>query len=148
MSDFLIRLASQEDIPAIQQVRRAVRENILSDPTLVTDSICAEYLTRRGRGWVCLVAGKVQGFAILDLEQNSVWALFVHPDFEKKGIGRALQQTMLDWYFACGHTSIYLSTDPYTRAESFYRQSAWQAVGVLPNGEIQFVMPLKVWQNA
>jgi GNAT superfamily N-acetyltransferase len=65
---------------------------------LVTDKDCVEYLTLRGKGWVCEMAQLV-GFAIADLIDNNIWALFVHPDFEGKGIGKTLHDMMLDWYF-------------------------------------------------
>ena len=42
------REATTADIPQIQLVRNAVRENVLSDPTLVTDADCEEFITRRG----------------------------------------------------------------------------------------------------
>lgn len=46
------REAVVADIPQIQLVRNSVRENMLSDPSLVTDAACCEYLTIRGIGWV------------------------------------------------------------------------------------------------
>ena len=58
----LFREASIPDIPQIQIVRNSVRENTLSDPGLVTDADCADYLTRRGKGWVCTVDDLVVGF--------------------------------------------------------------------------------------
>jgi hypothetical protein len=61
------REATIQDIPQIQMVRHSVRENVLSDPGLVTDKDCADYLIRRGRGWVCESDGKIVGFSIADL---------------------------------------------------------------------------------
>jgi len=40
------REASLQDIPQIQNVRHAVKENVLSDPGLVTDIDCANYLVK------------------------------------------------------------------------------------------------------
>jgi hypothetical protein len=51
------RLAFPSDIEQIQSVRNAVTENKLSDPRLITDKAYLEYLTRRGRGWVCESGG-------------------------------------------------------------------------------------------
>ena len=48
-----IREASIEDIAQIQSVRSSVKENTLSDPNLVTDKDCGEFITMRGKGWVC-----------------------------------------------------------------------------------------------
>ncbi len=48
-----IREAKLDDIQQIQIVRNAVKENVLSNPNLVTDEDCAIYITQRGKGWVC-----------------------------------------------------------------------------------------------
>jgi len=48
----MIRQATAADIPQIQYVRNAVKENQLSDPALVPDGDVEDYLNRRGRGWV------------------------------------------------------------------------------------------------
>ena len=52
------REATVTDIPQIQRVRNAVKENVLSDPALVSDTDCIDYITRRGKGWVCEADGK------------------------------------------------------------------------------------------
>ncbi|MEN4762465.1 hypothetical protein ABEG63_19205 [Chryseobacterium sp. C39-AII1] len=47
-----IREAKLSDIPQIQIVRNALKENTLSDPNLVTDKHCEEFLFKRGKSWV------------------------------------------------------------------------------------------------
>ena len=84
----IFRQAVSGDIPQIQVVRNAVKENMLSDPALVPDSDCENYINQRGRGWVCEISGTIVGFSIIDLVDHNVWALFVHPDHDKKGIGK------------------------------------------------------------
>ena len=61
------REATVDDIKQIQTVRNSVTENMLSNPNLVTDKHCEEFLTIRGKGWVCEVDNEVVGFAIADL---------------------------------------------------------------------------------
>ncbi|WP_090786448.1 MULTISPECIES: GNAT family N-acetyltransferase [unclassified Pedobacter] len=56
-------------------------------------------MTEKGKGWVCEVNGQIVGFTIIDLLENSVWALFVDPDFAEKEIGKKLHKLMLGWYF-------------------------------------------------
>ena len=141
------REATVGDIKHIQIVRNSVKENILSNPALVTDQHCEEYITRRGKGWVCEVDGVVIGFAIADLADNNVWALFLHPDFEGQGIGRQLHDMMLDWYFSQTREKIWLSTSPKTRAESFYRKAGWREVGLHGKGEIKFEMDFITWSE-
>ena len=84
------REAILEDIPQIQVVRNSVNENTLSDPNLVTDKDCEEFILQRGKGWVCEIENKIVGFSIVDQRENNVWALFIHPNFEKKGIAEKL----------------------------------------------------------
>ena len=94
------REATIEAIPQLQIVRNSVKENQLSNPALVTDKDCEEFMTIRGKGWVCEMDNKIVGFSIADLDQNNIWALFIHPDYENKGIGKKLHTLMLDWYFS------------------------------------------------
>ena len=79
-----IREAKIDDIPQIQVVRNSVTENTLSNPNLVTDADCKEFITERGKGWVCEINNEIIGFAIADLKDNNIWALFLKPEFENK----------------------------------------------------------------
>ena len=141
----IFREAHADDIPQIQIVRNSVKENMLSDPALVTDGDCEEFITRRGKGWVCVIDQTITGFAIVDLKENNIWALFVHPDFEKQGIGRHLHDTMLDWYFNRKTETVWLGTSPHTRAETFYRKAGWTETGIHGKGEIKFEMTFECW---
>jgi GNAT superfamily N-acetyltransferase len=141
----LIRPARLSDIPQIQVVRHSVRENILSDPALVTDADCAEFLSVRGKGWVCETAGQVVGFAIADLIGKNIWALFIQPEFEGKGIGKKLHDTMLNWYFGQTTETVWLGTAPGTRAEKFYTRAGWTPAGTVNKGEVKFEMSFESW---
>lgn len=141
-----IREAKKEDIEQIQIVRNSVKENMLSDPKLVTDEDCAEYMFQRGKGWVCEIDNQIVGFSIVDLKENNVWALFVHPDFDKRGIGRKLHDIMLNWYFAQTSLNLWLGTAPGTRAEIFYQKSGWNDIGMHGTKEIKFEMTSENWK--
>ena len=143
----LIREARIADIPAIQRVRHAVKENRLSDPALVTDRDCEDYMFQRGRGWVCESEGMIIGFAIADLKEHNIWALFLDPVFEGRGIGRQLHDTMLGWYFSQTKETVWLSTAPQTRAEKFYRRAGWLESGIHGKNEIRFEMNYTDWNN-
>jgi GNAT superfamily N-acetyltransferase len=105
-----------------------------------------EYITIRGRGWVCEIGLMIVGFAIADLRENNIWALFIHPDHEKKGIGKQLHQLMLNWYFENSGQTVWLSTSPGTRAEFFYRKAGWKETGIYGKGEIKFEMNAAEWE--
>ena len=143
----LFREAGITDIPQIQVVRNSVNENMLSNSALVTDNDCENYLVNRGKGWVCEIDGRIVGFAIADLLDHNVWALFLQPGFDKKGIGRKLHDDMLDWYFSQTDSTVWLSTAANTRAEKFYRKAGWKEVGMHGKGEIKFEMSKADWKN-
>lgn len=143
----LIRPAHIADIKPLMAVRFAVKENVLNNPALVTYAAYVEYLTRRGQGWAAEEAGRIVGFAIADLQGHSIWALFVHPDFDQRGIGRALHDTMLNWYFRQTAAPVWLSTVPGTRAEGFYRRAGWHETGRTSSGEVRFELQKAEWKG-
>ena len=142
-----IRVATTADIKQIQIVRNSVNENTLSNPDHVTDEDCEEFITQRGKGWVCEIDYKIIGFSIVDLRENNIWALFLHPEFEKQGIGRKLHDIMLDWYFSKTNANVWLGTSPNTRAETFYRKSGWTEIGTHGKNEIKFEMSFRNWNQ-
>ncbi len=143
----IYREAQLTDIPQIQVVRHTVKENTLSNPALVTDADCEDFITRRGKGWVCEINGEVIGFAIVDLQEHNVWALFLSPEYEGKGIGKTLHRLMLNWYFDQTQTSLWLGTAPHTRAERFYGLQGWLSTGLVNKGEIKFEMSYADWMK-
>lgn len=143
----IYREAELKDIAQIQIVRNAVKENMLSDPALVPDKDVEEYMTNRGKGWVCEVESQIVGFAIVDLVENNVWALFIDPAFEARGIGKKLHQIMMDWYFIQTKEKIWLGTDPKSRASQFYRMQGWTEVGLHGKMEIKFEMCFEDWMK-
>ncbi|MEP6466974.1 MAG: GNAT family N-acetyltransferase [Parafilimonas sp.] len=143
----IFREATIEDIPQIQTVRNAVKENILSNPALVSDEDCKTYLMQKGKGWVCEIDNSIAGFSIVDVIDKNIWALFVHPEFEGKGIGKKLHNIMLEWYFKKTKETVWLSTAPNTKAEEFYRKAGWKEVGIYGKREIKFEMNYKDWKQ-
>jgi len=129
------------EIDAMHVVRCAVLENRLSRPDRITSADYRAMLERDGRGWVAEVDGRVVGFAVADLCRFNVWALFVDPEHEKRGIGRALHDAMMRWFLAQpGVERVWLTTAPDTRAEAFYRRAGWRACGLDAAGEMRFEM--------
>jgi GNAT superfamily N-acetyltransferase len=136
----VLRAAKTEDVPAMNHLRLQVRENILSDPGLVTESMVIEAITVTGRGWVFEDHDEILGFSIALVRDPSLWALFVLPECEGRGIGNALHEAAVTWLWSQGARSIWLSTDPGTRAEFFYRARGWRETGRLANGEVRLAL--------
>lgn len=123
----------------------SVRENRLNDTSHIQPDDYRTMLTQRGQGWVAEIDGRIAGFAVADRERSNVWALFVHPDFEGRGVGRRLHDVMLGWFFEAGAAAVWLGTSPDTRAEVFYRSAGWRMVGREANGELRFEMSRDAW---
>ena len=143
----IFREATIEDIDNYMIVRMAVKENVLNNPALVPREDNVDYLTRYGKGWVCEIDNRIVGFSIVGLTQQNVWALFVLPEFEGKGIGRKLHDIMIGWYFEQTTEKIWLGTEHNTKAAAFYKNRGWTDVGMHGEDETKFEMTLEDWKN-
>ena len=129
-----IRRARLDERPRITEIRLAVRENRLTDPSRVTD---ADYLwfSENPGIWVWEEDGDILGFSAADTRDGSVWALFIDPGHEGRGIGRALLAKACDVLRDAGHRIATLGTQPGSRADTFYRQAGWTALHIDQRGE-------------
>lgn len=133
------RRAISSDIDAIFVVRFAVKENVLSNPARVTHQMCEDYLDKLGRGWVCEIDRRVVGFSYAARADHSIWALFVLPEFEGRGVGKQLLTLATDWLFEIGADQVSLSTEANTRADRFYLAQSWQRGEMKDDVEIKYV---------
>ena len=121
------RVADHGDIAAMSEIRLSVAENILSDPARVTLADYATYLTGPGQSWVAESDGRILAFGAAN-RSGLIWALFVRPGFEGRGLGRLLMRQCLAWLERAGVTRAYLDTGAGTRAEGFYRALGWREI--------------------
>lgn len=133
----LLRPARLDDIPQLHRVRLAVRENRLSDPARISAQDYAAHLSELGRGWVVEVDAVVAGFAIARITDGNIWALFVDSAHEGRRFGSLLHDAMLAGLAAHGLSHAWLTTDPGTRAEAFYRRKGWREFPPHPEGEVR-----------
>lgn len=75
---------------------------------------------------------------MIDGPASRVWALFVDPVAQGRGIGRALHRRMLRWAREQGPGRLSLSTEDGSRAADFYRKAGWTQVGMKADGELLF----------
>jgi GNAT superfamily N-acetyltransferase len=122
------------------EIRSEVTENVLSDPSKVTPQLVTEYLESRGRGWVCEEGGRVLGFVVADRSTATIWALFLRPEAEGRGIGTALLGLAVAWLFSLGNGSVSLRTETGTRADRFYAARGWERGAIDDQGEVGFVL--------
>ena len=126
-------------------VRLAVRENRLSTPDRITPAMYADYLGPIGRSWVCCDArGRLVGFSSAALptpkSDASIWALFVLPELEGRGLGKRLLALATEWLFAQDAPRIVLGTAAATRADAFYERLGWRRGKMIDAIEVEFTL--------
>jgi ribosomal protein S18 acetylase RimI-like enzyme len=137
-----LRLADPADIDALIRIRGAVRENRLRDPASVTRADYDWFIAER-RLWLSALGAQIAGFSASDPRDGTIWALFVDPAHEGRGLGADLLARAVEDLRADGHSAALLSTDPGTKAARLYRKLGWQELGLLPDGELQFRLKLQ-----
>lgn len=93
------------------------------------------YVAERGaRFHVCEVEGRVAG--MVDWEQNFIWALHVHPDLQRRGVGAALLAVAEAGMRADRHAEARLETDTFnTQSRAFYGKHGYAEVDTYPDEE-------------
>ncbi len=136
-----IRPATLSDIPALFTIRTCVTENALDLEQLaelgITPETIAEAINHSPCAWIAEVDGAPVGFSMVDGEDACVFAAFVLPGFEGRGIGRALMAQAEASLFA-DHAVIWLETAQASRASGFYRTLGWQVTQTLDDGDVRF----------
>ena len=129
-----IRRARPEDHARVTEIRNSVTENILRDPSRVT---VADYkwFEKNPGVWVWEEDGRILGFSAADTRDGSIWALFIDPDHEGRGIGRRLFAKACGVLRASGHRTGSLTTEPGSRADRFYQAAGWKVMGTSDRGE-------------
>jgi GNAT superfamily N-acetyltransferase len=120
----------------MHRVRLSVRQNRLTS-RIVSEADYIAAIEETGRGWVVEHEGCVVGFAVGNSRSGNIWALFVDPDYEGHGYGRELHTAMTSWLWSRGLEWLWLTTEPGTRAERFYRAAGWIDAGRTESGEIR-----------
>lgn len=134
------RIANEDDIDAMSAIRLDVRENRLSDPAWLTRQMWIDALQPSGNAntWVCESDSRIVGFAAGRIREADIWALFVDPAHEGRGIGKNLLRLAVDWLLAAGVDEIRLGTGAQTRADAFYQRQGWQRGELATNGDVVY----------
>jgi GNAT superfamily N-acetyltransferase len=139
-TELRLRPATRADLPRIHEVRRGTAENLLTEPTLVTDAEVEWYIDQA----IFLVSedgSGIQGFTCVNHQTGYVWALFVVDEAQGRGHGSALLNAAMARLREAGHRQAFLSTGCGTKAEKFYRSRGCQPMGTNMRGELV----LRLW---
>lgn len=135
-----IRLASVADVSAMFKVRASVGENTMTPAELsaigVTPETIALAVESAACAWVATVDEHVVGFAMVDLDTACLFALFVLPEHEGRGIGTRLTKTCELALFQ-RHATAWLETANGSRAAQLYRHLGWRNEVDLGGGDIR-----------
>jgi GNAT superfamily N-acetyltransferase len=134
----MIRKAARADHPRITEIRLSVRENQLAKSKYAVVDRTADWIFDNAAFWVWEEDGAVQGFSAADPRNGEIFALFVHPAYEGRGIGRALLPLSCQILYDHGYKVATLTTASGTRAERFYRCDGWTESGRRDDGQIIF----------
>ncbi|MCW6034535.1 GNAT family N-acetyltransferase [Pantoea sp. JK] len=125
---FHIRTARLSDIEGMFDVRTSVIENHLSREEMrqmgITESVVGDMVEKSLCAWVATENNKIIGFSMIFPDEGCLFAAFVLPEYEGKGIGRRLVMLAEQELFQ-HHDIAWLETDKNSRAAKFYMQLGW-----------------------
>ncbi|WP_186373889.1 GNAT family N-acetyltransferase [Yersinia rohdei] len=123
-----VRTAQLSDIDGMFEVRTSVIENHLSREEMrqlgITESVVADMIEKNHCSWVATENDKIIGFTMILPDEGCLFAAFVLPEYEGRGIGRRLVVLAEQELFKY-HEIVWLETDKNSRAAKFYIQLGW-----------------------
>ena len=148
--DILIREATQDDIPEIVRQRRAMYEDMDykdSDQLASMTTTSAAYLATalpagHFREWLALKGQAIVGGGAVIISpwpshpydgqcvRATILNVYVYPQHRKKGIGRQLMQTMIEWCRQQDFINVSLHASPDGR-------HLYEALGFEPTNEMR-----------
>ncbi|MCF7751390.1 GNAT family N-acetyltransferase [Bacillus subtilis subsp. subtilis] len=132
------RLAVPSDAATCIALRGRTRENAFSAEQLaalgITEESWADGIAQGALpGHVAEVDARMIGYCFGDRDSGEIIVLALLPDWEGKGIGRALLARVVEDFRGRGFRRLFLgcAADPAVRSHGFYRHLGWT-----PTGEI------------
>ena len=138
-----IRVAQEEDIDTLFEIRTSVVENYQSREEIaqlgITPESVAKMLKTDCCAWIAEIRARPIGFSIANATAQSIFGIFVLPDYEGQGAGRALMVAAENWLWSKELDEIWLLTgnDPQLRAYGFYLHLDWIPVGMESDGDFK-----------
>ncbi|CRM82619.1 MULTISPECIES: GNAT family N-acetyltransferase [Pseudomonas] len=139
----LIRAATQDDVDTLFEIRTSVVQNHLSIEQMaelgITPQLLADSMREAPCVWIAEVDGQPVAFAMVDLAEGEVFAMFVLPSHENLGLGRQLMAVAEAALFE-HHDRLFLITDgrDEIRANGFYRHLGWSVVERVEGDDVRY----------
>ena len=139
----LIRAATQDDVDMLFEIRTSVVQNHLSIEQMaelgITPQLLADSMREAPCVWIAEVDGQPVAFAMVDLAEGEVFAMFVLPSHENLGLGRQLMAVAEAALFE-HHDRLFLITDgrDEIRANGFYRHLGWSVVERVEGDDVRY----------
>jgi GNAT superfamily N-acetyltransferase len=145
-----IRRSAESDIPALFQIRTAVRENHMTLAELAAADVTADSVStmlggKHAAAWIGFDGETPLGFSMARADVGDVFALFVLPEAEGLGLGTKLLAEAECWLAFRDVTNAWLLTggEPGLRAPGFYLKRGWVCERREADGQIRFTKQLK-----
>ena len=130
MMSVSLRMATVDDVESLFEIRTSVVQNHLSREQMDALGITAQVLRSAINEGPCIWLAEVDqwpvAFSMIDRAEGEVFAMFVRPAFENRGLGRVLMAAAEAELFKA-HERIVLVTDgrQEIRANGFYQRLGW-----------------------
>lgn len=130
------RAAVSADAEECVELRGRTRENAISASTLASLGITAttwgsSIETGQLPGRVCTVNSQIVAYCFGDSGTGEIVVLAVLPQYEDRGIGKALLSSVMEELRKLGHKRLFLgcSSNSAHRSYGFYRHLGWRPTG-------------------
>lgn len=139
----LVRLATLADIDTLFAIRTTVVQNHLSREQMadlgITPQVLADSMAESPCVWLAEVQGQPAAFSMVNHDSGEVFAMFVLPAYEGRGLGRQLMAVAEAALFE-HHPTLYLITDgrDEIRANGFYQRLGWTQVGRVEGDDVRY----------
>lgn len=139
----VVRVATVGDIEALFEIRTSVVQNHLSREQMtelgIIPQVLADSINEAPCAWIAEVQGKPAAFSMVDLAEGEVFAMFVLPAYENRGLGRLLMAVAEQALFE-HHEEIFLITDGRgdVRANGFYQRLGWSVIDDVDGDDVRY----------
>ncbi|HFL1539376.1 TPA: GNAT family N-acetyltransferase [Enterobacter asburiae] len=138
---FTLEPLTVKHLPFFYDIRFSVNENMLLPQHI-------QYLHRKqlvddieqGGGWIAVSDTKYigAGFGVC-IPEPLVGGLFVKPEYQRAGVGRAILTKIEEWAVLKNKRSLSLTTDAGSSAEFFYVRNGYSKTGLDEYGQAVYI---------